>query len=924
MRRILTTRLLLAVGLVASLSQAQQTCVSGLRVDGVVTDSTWAVIPGAQIHSDDGTTAVTDKLGHYILYCIPTHRTTLTIQAEGFATRTTTARAHAGEAIHVNVQLAIASVQTDVQVVAENGSASYDRGAGTIVLNTESVRRLADDPDDFMRQLQVLASTAGGGTGAATVMVDGFRNPSAMPPKGSISSITINADLFDPEFQTPAWFGGLIQVFTKPGADSFHGAAFFTDSDSSFNATDPFSLTGTPASKRRYGFELTGPAFSKKTDFSLALEKRDINEFNVVDAETLAPNGDAGADGAGVPFQQTVSAPQRLWIGSARGDWQANAQDTAMLSFSANANSQGNQGVGGLVLADAGYNSFVSEYDLRFSNVASFGANFLNQTRVGFTWKRTEQAPLSSSPSLQVAGYFTGGGAISQDLNNRERDLEIDDDAVLTRGRHEFKFGVQSTGVFVHDYDPNTFNGQYIFGGGSAPVLDANNRPTGQTTVITALQQYSRALDNLPGGTPTVYQVTTGNPVVPMTQWEIDAYAQGTFSFTKGITISTGLRYQLQTNPATYANVSPRIGIAWSPDKKKTWVLHARLGLFYHQTDPRYVTEVARLDGTRQQETTVYSPDYSSPLTPVAGSIAVSSVNQFEPTLHQDYELLPNLSVEHDFPHQWHASTQLYTGQFSGLLQIKNVNAPLVSSSVGTAPDPTAALMAPRPFGPNENIFQYGNFGHTHSVIAIADISQHSYKRFGFTASYTYLNVRSDGGDMINSPQSSYSKQGELSRIDWNSYNNVTFIGNVVLPYKVNLDMQFDARAGIPYNVITGTDNNGDGIFNDRPSFASAPGAGVFSTPLGLLTANTVNGDVPRNYGTMPGVVHLDANLSRSFILNPSDQKNTRSLTLNIRSANLLNHTNVTAVNNVLSSSLGQPVTAETARRVELGARFSF
>jgi hypothetical protein len=57
----------------------------------------------------------------------------------------------------------------------------------------------------------------------------------------------------------------------------------------------------------------------------------------------------------------------------------------------------------------------------------------------------------------------------------------------------------------------------------------------------------------------------------------------------------------------------------------------------------------------------------------------------------------------------------------------------------------------------------------------------------------------------------------------------------------------------------------------------------------------------------------------------PNDKDHPRTLTFNARSANLLNHTNVTAVNTILSSgTLGQPLTAEAARRVELGVRFSF
>jgi hypothetical protein len=155
--------------------------------------------------------------------------------------------------------------------------------------------------------------------------------------------------------------------------------------------------------------------------------------------------------------------------------------------------------------------------------------------------------------------------------------------------------------------------------------------------------------------------------------------------------------------------------------------------------------------------------------------------------------------------------------------------------------------------------------------------------------------------------------------------NAVYASGNIHLPYKLELSSILDARNGRPFNVTIGTDANGDGNFNDRPSSASAPGPGVYRTHFGLLTTNTVNGNVPRNVGTMPTTLHLDINLSRIVTLNPRDKDHPRSLTFNARSANLVNHTNVTGVNTILSSStLGQPLTAEAARRVELGVRFAF
>jgi len=72
-------------------------------------------------------------------------------------------------------------------------------------------------------------------------------------------------------------------------------------------------------------------------------------------------------------------------------------------------------------------------------------------------------------------------------------------------------------------------------------------------------------------------------------------------------------------------------------------------------------------------------------------------------------------------------------------------------------------------------------------------------------------------------------------------------------------------------------------------------------------------------------VIYLNPNVSRTFNLNPKDQERPRTLIFNLRSANLLNHTNVTAVNTVLSSgTAGQSITTEAARRVELGVRFTF
>ena len=887
----------------------QPTC---LRINGNVSDPSGAAIAGALVQAGTRKTQ-TDAAGHFVLNCAAPG--TLTVEANGFAPGTTQVAASPNGIAHVDLHLAVAAAETSVQVNAEATTPmDTETGASTTQLSTNEVLQLPDDPDDMLQQLQLLAAAGGGGASGATVVVDGFQNGSTMPPKSAIASIRINPDPVSPEYERPnAEGGGRIEITTKPGLDNYHGAVFFTDSDGSFNATDPFSVTATPAGKRRYGFELGGPIVARKAGFNLALEKRDIDEFNVVNALTLDASQNQVAE------HDTVAAPQRLWIGSARADWMVTDKNIAALSYAARVNSLGNQGIGGLVLPEAGYSSRVAEYDLRFSNTYTISPTTLHETHIGYTWKRTQQTPNSPDPSVEVAGYFNGGGASSQNLNDRERDLEVDDDVMMTRGPHQFKFGAQSIGFFVHNYDPDTFNGAYVFGGGSAPVLDAGNDPTSATETITPIEQYRRALLGLAGGTPTTYQVTSGTPLVPYAQWRLALYGEDTVKLPHRLQVTTGLRYALQTTPSTFSNFGPRLGLAWAPDKDSKWAIHLRGGLFSMPIDISDALEAYRLDGVRQQQAVVYAPNYADPLTPVPGSIQVGNRWQFTPEFEQIPVSEIGIGIERDLPGHWHPSAWYTEYSAWGDPRTVNINAPLIASSSGAPPDPSAALLAPRPGAPNLNVFDFQNSAHNQGGVFWAGVDQKGLKHWTFSIGYWGVHFRTDG----DTPQSSYSDQGESARADWQS-SGALVENDLKFPFKIEWSAEAYWHFDTPYNITTGTDDNGDGEFNDRPSYASAPGDGVYSTPFGLMTTNVVNGDVPRNLGTMPVILHAYSNLSRVFDFSSSKDR-PRTLTLNARASNLFNHTNVTAVGTVVSSpSLGEGLAAEAARRVELGARFAF
>ncbi len=193
--------------------------------------------------------------------------------------------------------------------------------------------------------------------------------------------------------------------------------------------------------------------------------------------------------------------------------------------------------------------------------------------------------------------------------------------------------------------------------------------------------------------------------------------------------------------------------------------------------------------------------------------------------------------------------------------------------------------------------------------------------------------------DTFFTPQSSFTDAGEFAqrtnRPEWQIFGNAS----VNLPEKIVLSGNFNGQGDSHYNITTGFDNNGDGNFNDRPQYAAAgtPTCGggasatttvscAYATPFGSLVPQGGTGVFQRNRGQLPWAFYLDTNIQRAFTLtrNPKAEHQ-QSLTVNVRSSNLLNHTNVTAAGGVLGSPLFlQPYAADPGRRVEAGLRYSF
>jgi len=899
---------LAACAVLLCLNLSAQTPCSGSKVAGIVRDSTGAIIPGASVTLDGGETTQSGAAGQFRFACASSGQHDLRVSAASFATKEIKVQAPQSKAGLI-VVLRPEDVTTSVNVGEDSGTETNAAASGTSrTISGDQLSTLADDPDDLKRELQQLAATSGGLAGNTTITVDGFQSSSPMPPKSSIAYIKVNPDLYSAEYRQPPFDGGRVEVYTRPGQSAFHGALFTTNGSPWMNARDPFSTSKAALGKQRYGFELNGPVRRKGSDFALTLEHRTIDDYAVVNAITLDDQGNQ---------QRTVvnvAAPQQLWLATARMGWQLGQKNTFTASYNGNVNHSQNVGVGGTALPETGYSGGSYDHTLRLLNITTASPKMMHEARVALDWTGETDVPSSTAPQVQVAGAFTSGGAAIGQQRMHGFEIEADDDVVISTAKHLLKIGTQFKLYNVRDQLTTNFNGVYTFGGGVAPVLDANGKPIpGQTETITGLEQYRRAKLGLAGGNATAYNNVTGTPTVNFTQVRDALYIQDMWKLRPNLQLAMGFRYYLQNAPLTMNGATPRLGIAWSPDKKEKWQLHAHIGLFSGQFNTSDYAELQREDGVNRITSTVYNPVYNDPFG--GGATTIHSIRQASPHLQNITFAIENIGGTHTFPHGWSVNTDIYWGRIWNYTRTLNINSPLNDNPAG-----------PRPGAPNLNVLQANNSGQGRANVEFFGINQHEMKRLQFSFGAVRVNlIDNTNDDLFFTPQSSRTDAGEFAHRNGQGIWQVFGNGSLKFPEKLELSTDLQGQSGAPYNITTGFDNNGDGNFNDRPQYAPSGDPNAIPTQFGLLVPSGGIGAFPRNAGRTPWTIHMDTNLQRKFVLNNPKAEHPQTLTFNVRSSNMLNHLNVTRVGGVLGSPLfSRPYAADNGRRIEIGARYSF
>jgi Carboxypeptidase regulatory-like domain len=314
-----TVSIVICVVLFAAVAHAQYRT----SIQGVVTDPTGAVVPGANLTLTNPATGekqdrVSDDAGVFNFNALAAARFRLEVQKDGFQKKVIDNLDLIPEqANSLNVQLIVGAASTTVNVDA-SAAPLLDTETASVngVVTDNQVQHMPSFGRDVMQLVQLApgvfgdgAQGSGGGgeslpgmqgpgatggnagifqteNGPAalaagqqyennSITIDGISTASAVwggttvitPTEDSVDTVKVVANSYDAE--SGRFSGAQIQVTSKSGTNNFHGSAFFTIHRPNLNADQPFNGNGNkdlrdPNFWDQFGGSIGGPILKNK------------------------------------------------------------------------------------------------------------------------------------------------------------------------------------------------------------------------------------------------------------------------------------------------------------------------------------------------------------------------------------------------------------------------------------------------------------------------------------------------------------------------------------------------------------------------------------------------------------------------------------------------------------------------------------
>jgi hypothetical protein len=856
--RVLAICLAATIPMPAFAQQAQ-----AARVQVSVADQTGGVIPGAVVTlalvepatevpaippatSSDRGLAVFDRVapGRYII----------AVEFPGFEPgRLPDVRIRAGDNRHA-VVLALPKVEQSVTVGRDAQTVAADRrgtGFGNTVTDAE-INALSEDPAELQRQLQELAGPD------AIIRIDSFEGQQ-LPPKAQIKSIHVVRDQFAAEVANPG--STFVDIVTQPGIGPIRGGLNFTFRDEALMSRNPFVTTKGPEQIRTFGGNIGGALVQGKTSFSLNVNGQSQYVTPILNVAT----------GDGTRHETLgVRQPQEFVNVNGLLDHAITTNQTLRVSASTNRIAIENLGIGNFDLPERASDGRQLVSNVRIQEAGPLGRRAFINTRLGYSQIELDIRPVTEARTLIVLDAFNAGGS-QQRTDSTTKLVTIASDIDYVRGIHSWRVGSQVDVNWTRASQANNYLGTYTFS--SREAYEA--------------------------GAPTLYSRIVGEPEVSYFNAMAGLYVQDDLRL-KGLTISPGLRYSIQSVVSDRTAFEPRVGFTWALRANGATTLRASAGAF-HSFLPQFIYEqVLRIDGERQREVLIRNPAYPDPgtagvLTPTSkylmGDFALQRNVRYSAGLDQALSPLVRVNVLYNWIH------------FQQQPRGENRN-PLVG---GVRPDPGFTNVIAVVTDSETRRHELSVNG----TIAIAapgpDLQRArvNWRRLNIQAGYTFVGMRTDSnGPFVPPPTGILADEWGPGPADSPYRFNVVATGTQLR--NLTTVLTFIANAGQLYTETTGFDDNEDGIINDR-----RPGVGLRS----------LRGD---------GQFNMNMRLSYAFVLGggqagiPGQQPRYR-LNLFSNVTNLTNYRNYGGYSGVITSPFyRQPTVAQNARRVDVGMNITF
>jgi hypothetical protein len=883
-------------GLLApSAARAQSQATDG-AIEGTITDSTGAVLPGVTVtitNVDTGTdrTVVTNDRGLFRAPLLPLGTYRVAAELQGFKRfEKTDITLSVGQTVVVNAAMSVGQISETVRVSSADAppidTARIDIGHTMSDTEVHNLPLVARNPYNFALVQPGVTGTenvefgvphlaANGASMRINYMIDGNTNTEKdraglrLLPMSEvmIQEVKVVTTGFAPEFgQT---MGMVYNAVTPSGSNAYHGEGSYLFRRNPFSAFPFYFMCGntTPANQcpsldtvvANSGqtksqlkpqtrvdtgtADVGGPIVRNKLFFYGGWEqtRRDLSSSSLI---TVSP---AVVAAVGVK-PQPAAAPnvQTAKFAIGKGDYQISPGTRLTARWIRFHNDAPyNAGAGTNTLERQ--TNFLDAMDSTAGQlVSSIGKDKLNEFRVQYAHRHQSSVANSDSgtgpainiqnPAIGFGGPVGGTGQGNAGFDFKQNITETIDNFTYLRGAHSLKTGFD----WQHIYDTRTNAPQFFF---TFATLDAYNAAKS-------------------GVNPFAYSTMseiTGELSFNMSTNVYSLFAQDDWQLKPSLKVLYGVRYDLYKYPAGLANAplpqtlsfntdknnfGPRAGVAWSLDPKT--VLRASTGIMFDQPILGGYEQALQLSGSPRAPIYTFSgtaagaPAFPTGVT--SGTVAQQSPWAVNSGFAVAHTWQSNVQVERVLGHD-------FTGSIS-LMYAKGTQLPVVNDI--NLINPTGVLADGRPiFSTSVSAATRANptFNHILEVQSIGEsdfkgITLQADKRMSHGLSLnvqysfgkgtddtplrTQLTVQSEAGpsDPTNLARDKgpnpldmrHSINGNIIYISENHSTN-DLVRHLLNGNQIGLLLQYNS--GLPLNILSNQDLNGDATFSDRPLFIS-------------------------------------------------------------------------------------------------------